>query len=104
MIQQQTILRLPTTPAQRNLCAFVYSAVQKEICQHWRVIASLKAAPGGVVKGDVVRAVVVRSAKGVRRKICTYIALMKMRLLSLRDKNPKGTRISTGRETSYKDL
>ena len=54
-----------------------------------------KAAPGGVVKkGDVVKAVIVRSAKGVRRNDGTYIRFDENAAVIIKDdKNPKGTRI-----------
>ena len=54
-----------------------------------------KAAPGGVVKkGDVVKAVVVRSASGVRREDGTYIRFDENAAVIIKeDKNPKGTRI-----------
>ena len=54
-----------------------------------------KAAPGGVVKkGDVVKAVVVRSASGVRRDDGTYIRFDENAAVIIKeDKNPKGTRI-----------
>ena len=60
------------------------------------VVASVKkAAPGGVVKkGDVVKAVIVRSAKGVRRDDGTYIRFDENAAVIIReDKNPRGTRI-----------
>ena len=60
------------------------------------IVASVKkAAPGGVVKkGDVVKAVVVRSAKGVRREDGTYIRFDENAAVIIKeDKNPKGTRI-----------
>ena len=54
-----------------------------------------KAAPGGVVKkGDVVKAVIVRSRTGVRRADGTYIRFDENAAVIIRDdKNPKGTRI-----------
>jgi len=54
-----------------------------------------KAAPGGVVKkGDVVKAVIVRSASGVRRKDGTYIRFDENAAVIIKeDKNPRGTRI-----------
>ena len=82
---------------------------QKEICQHWRCNRSSvkKAAPGGVVKkGDVVKAVVVRSAKGVRREDGTYIRFDENAAVIIKeDKNPKGTRIfgPVARELRDKD-
>ncbi|MCR4862703.1 MAG: 50S ribosomal protein L14, partial [Ruminococcus sp.] len=60
------------------------------------VVASVKkATPGGVVKkGDVVKAVIVRSAKGLRREDGTYIRFDENAAVIIKeDKNPKGTRI-----------
>ena len=60
------------------------------------VVASVKkAAPGGVVKkGDVVKAVVVRTVKGTRRKDGSYIRFDENAAVIIRDdKNPRGTRI-----------
>ena len=54
-----------------------------------------KAAPGGVVKkGDVVKAVIVRSVKGLRRADGSYIKFDENAAVIIgEDKNPKGTRI-----------
>ena len=54
-----------------------------------------KAAPGGMVKkGDVVKAVIVRSVKGVRRADGTYIKFDENAAVIIKeDKNPRGTRI-----------
>ena len=73
------------------------------------IVASVKkAAPGGVVKkGDVVRAVVVRSAKGVRREDGTYIRFDENAAVIVKeDKNPRGTRIfgPVARELREKDF
>ncbi len=62
------------------------------------VVASVrKAAPGGSVKkGDVVKAVIVRTSKGVRRADGTYVRFDEnaaVLINSAEDKNPKGTRI-----------
>ena len=60
------------------------------------VVASVKkATPGGVVKkGEVVKAVIVRSVKGLRRADGTYIKFDENAAVIIRDdKNPKGTRI-----------
>ena len=60
------------------------------------VVASVKkAAPGGVVKkGDVVKAVIVRTSSGVRREDGTYIRFDENAAVIIRDdKNPRGTRI-----------
>ncbi|MBQ6092274.1 MAG: 50S ribosomal protein L14, partial [Clostridia bacterium] len=64
-------------------------------------------APGGVVKkGEVVKAVVVRSATGVRREDGTYIRFDENAAVIIRDdKNPRGTRIfgPVARELREKD-
>ena len=59
------------------------------------VCAVKKAAPGGQVKkGDVVKAVVVRSVKGVRRNDGSYIKFDENAAVIIKeDKNPTGTRI-----------
>ena len=60
------------------------------------IVATVKeATPGGVVKkGDVVKAVIVRSAKGLRREDGTYIRFDENAAVIIRDdKNPRGTRI-----------
>ena len=72
------------------------------------VVASVKkATPGGVVKkGDVVKAVIVRSAKGLRREDGTYIRFDENAAVIIKeDKNPKGTRIfgPVARELRDKD-
>ena len=72
------------------------------------MVASVKkATPGGVVKkGDVVKAVIVRSAKGVRREDGTYIRFDENAAVIIReDKNPRGTRIfgPVARELRDKD-
>ena len=73
------------------------------------IVASVrKAAPGGTVKkGDVVRAVIVRSAKGVRRNDGTYVRFDENAAVIIReDKNPRGTRIfgPVARELREKDF
>ena len=72
------------------------------------VVASVKkATPGGVVKkGEVVKAVIVRTASGVRRDDGTYIRFDENAAVIIReDKNPKGTRIfgPVARELRDKD-
>ncbi|WP_143440902.1 50S ribosomal protein L14, partial [Klebsiella pneumoniae] len=60
------------------------------------IVASVKdATPGGVVmKGDVVKAVVVRTVKGARRKDGSYIRFDENAAVILKDdNNPRGTRI-----------
>ncbi len=72
------------------------------------VVASVrKAAPGGTVKkGDVVKAVIVRSARGVRRADGTYVRFDENAAALIReDGNPAGTRIfgPVARELRDKD-
>ena len=72
------------------------------------VVASVrKAAPGGQVKkGEVVKAVVVRSARGVRRADGSYVRFDDNAAVLIReDKNPRGTRIfgPVARELRDKD-
>ena len=60
------------------------------------IVATVKqATPGGVVKkGDVVKAVVVRTVKGARRKDGSYIKFDENAAVIIKeDKNPRGTRI-----------
>jgi large subunit ribosomal protein L14 len=60
------------------------------------IVASVKSAtPGGVVKkGDVVKAVIVRSVKGMRRADGSYIRFDENAAVIIKDdKTPKGTRI-----------
>ena len=60
------------------------------------IVASVrKSAPGGQVKkGEVVKAVIVRSAKGVRRADGTYVRFDDNAAVLIKDdKNPRGTRI-----------
>ena len=72
------------------------------------IVASVrKAAPGGVVKkGEVVKAVIVRSAQGVRRADGSYVKFDDNAAVIIRDdKNPRGTRIfgPVARELRDKD-
>ena len=72
------------------------------------IVASVrKAAPGGTVKkGDVVKAVIVRSKRGVRREDGTYVRFDENAAVIIKeDRNPKGTRIfgPVARELREKD-
>ncbi len=72
------------------------------------IVASVrKAAPGGQVKkGDVVKAVIVRSTRGVRRADGSYVRFDDNAAVLIRDdKNPRGTRIfgPVARELRDKD-
>ena len=73
------------------------------------IVASVrKAAPGGVVKkGDVVKAVIVRSKRGVRREDGSYVRFDENAAVIIKeDRNPKGTRIfgPVARELREKDF
>ena len=73
------------------------------------IVASVrKTQPGSAVKkGDVVKAVIVRSAKGVRRADGTYVRFDENAAVLIRDdKNPRGTRIfgPVARELRDKDF
>ena len=77
MIQQQTLLKVAdNTGAKELMCIRVLGGTGRKYANIGDVVVASvkKATPGGVVKkGDVVKAVIVRSAKGVRRDDGTYI-------------------------------
>ena len=107
MIQQQTLLKVAdNTGAKELMCIRVLGGTRRRNA-NIGVASVKKAAPGGVVKkGDVVKAVVVRSAKGVRREDGTYIRFDENAAVIIKeDKNPKGTRIfgPVARELRDKD-
>lgn len=98
MIQQETRLRVAdNTGAKELLCIRVLGGSSKKYANIGDVIVASvkKATPGGVVKkGDVVKAVVVRSVKGVRRADGSYIKFDDNAAVIIKpDKNPAGTRI-----------
>ncbi len=73
------------------------------------IVASVrKAAPGGTVKkGDVVKAVIVRSKRGLRREDGTYVRFDENAAVIIKeDRNPRGTRIfgPVARELREKDF
>ena len=73
------------------------------------IVASVrKAAPGGTVKkGDVVKAVIVRTKRGIRREDGTYVRFDENAAVIIKeDKNPRGTRIfgPVARELREKDF
>ena len=97
MIQQQTYLKVAdNTGAKEIMCIRVLGGSGRRYANIGDVIVASvkKAAPGGVVKkGDVVKAVVVRSVKGVRRDDGTYIRFDENAAVIIKeDKTPKGTR------------
>ena len=98
MVQQESRLKVAdNTGAKELLCIRVMGGSTRRYAQIGDVIvASVKdATPGGVVKkGDVVKAVVVRSVKGARRKDGSYIKFDENAAVIIgEDKSPKGTRI-----------
>ena len=98
MIQQESRLRVAdNTGAKEILCIRVMGGSTRRYANIGDVIvASVKdATPGGVVKkGDVVKAVVVRTVKGVRRKDGSYIKLMRMQLSSSKMTKHQGELVS----------
>lgn len=98
MIQVQTVLKsADNTGARRLMCIKVLGGSWRKSANIGDVIVcSVKeATPGGVVKkGEVVRAVIVRTKKGVRRPDGSYIKFDENAAVIIRDdKNPRGTRI-----------
>ena len=98
MIQQQTLLKVAdNTGAKELMCIRVLGGSRRKYANIGDVVVASvkKATPGGVVKkGDVVKAVIVRSVKGLRRADGTYIKFDENAAVIIRDdKNPRGTRI-----------
>ena len=98
MIQQQTLLKVAdNTGAKELMCIRVLGGSKRRYAAIGDVVVASvkKSTPGGVVKkGDVVKAVVVRSVSGVRRSDGTYIKFDENAAVIIRDdKNPRGTRI-----------
>ena len=98
MIQQQSLMKVAdNTGAKELMCIRVLGGTGRRYAGIGDVVvcAVKKAAPGGVVKkGDVVKAVVVRTAKGLRRADGSYIKFDETAAFIINeDKNPKGTRI-----------
>ena len=110
MIQQQTVLKVAdNTGAKEIMCIRVLGGTARRYANIGDVIVACvkKAAPGGVVKkGEVVKAVVVRSKKGLKRADGSYIKFDENSAVIIKeDKNPKGTRIygPVARELREKD-
>ena len=111
MIQQQTYLKVAdNTGAKELMCIRVLGGSGRRYANIGDVVVASvkKATPCGTVKqGDVVKAVVVRSCKGVRRDDGTYIRFDENAAVIIKeDKNPKGTRIfgPVARELREKDF
>ena len=111
MIQQETFLKVAdNTGAKEIKCIRVLGGSSRKYGNIGDVIVASvrKATPGGTVKkGEVVKAVIVRSAKGVRREDGTYVRFDENAAVLIKDdKNPSGTRIfgPVARELREKDF
>ena len=110
MIQQETFLKVAdNTGAKEIKCIRVLGGSKRRFGNIGDVIVASvrKSTPGGTVKkGEVVKAVIVRSAKGVRRNDGTYVRFDENAAVLIKDdKNPRGTRIfgPVARELRDKD-
>ena len=111
MIQQQTLMKVAdNTGAKELMCIRVIGGTARRYANIGDIVicAVKKATPGGVVKkGEVVKAVIVRSAKGVRREDGTYVRFDENAAVLIKDdKNRSGTRIfgPVARELREKDF
>ncbi len=110
MIQQETYLKVADNTGAKEIKTIrVLGGSKRKYGNIGDVIVASvrKAAPGGTVKkGEVVRAVIVRSAKGVHRADGTYVRFDENAAVLIKeDKNPRGTRIfgPVARELRDKD-
>ena len=110
MIQQQTLMKVAdNTGAKELMCIRVLGGTGRRYANIGDVVVACvkKASPGGVVKkGDVVKAVIVRSAKGMKRADGSYIKFDENAAVIIKeDKTPRGTRIfgPVARELREKD-
>ena len=110
MIQQESFLKVAdNTGAKEIKCIRVLGGAKRKYGNIGDVVVASvrKAAPNGTVKkGEVVKAVIVRSAKGVRRNDGTYVRFDENAAVLIKDdKNPRGTRIfgPVARELRDKD-
>ena len=98
MIQQQSLMKVAdNTGAKELMCIRVLGGTGRRYANIGDVVvcAVKKASPGGVVKkGEVVKAVIVRSRKGLRRGDGSYIKFDENAAVIINDqKLPRGTRI-----------
>ncbi|HIR65199.1 MAG TPA: 50S ribosomal protein L14 [Candidatus Faecousia faecigallinarum] len=110
MIQQESYLKVAdNTGAKEIHCIRVLGGSKRKYGNIGDVIVASvrKASPGGTVKkGEVVKAVIVRSKRGVRREDGTYVRFDENAAVLIKeDKNPRGTRIfgPVARELREKD-
>ena len=111
MVQMESYLKVAdNTGAKEIHCIRVLGGSKRKYGNIGDVIVASvrKAAPGGTVKkGDVVKAVIVRSKRGLRREDGTYVRFDENAAVIIKvDKNPKGTRIfgPVARELRDKDF
>ena len=111
MIQQESRMKVAdNTGAKELLCIRVLGGTGRRYANIGDVVvcAVKKAAPGGVVKkGDVVKAVIVRSAHGMKRADGSYIKFDENAAVIIKEDNtPRGTRIfgPVARELREKDF
>ena len=110
MIQEESYLKVAdNTGAKEIHCIRVLGGSKRKYGNIGDVIVASvrKAAPGGTVKkGEVVKAVIVRTKRGVRREDGSYVRFDENAAVIIRDdKNPRGTRIfgPVARELREKD-
>ena len=110
MIQQQSLMKVAdNTGAKELMCIRVLGGSGRRYANIGDVVVAAvkKAAPGGMVKkGEVVKAVIVRSVHGLKRADGSYIKFDENAAVVIReDKTPKGTRIfgPVARELREKD-
>lgn len=110
MIQQESYLKVAdNTGAKEIKCIRVMGGSSRRYGNIGDVIVASvrKAAPGGTVKkGEIVKAVIVRTVRGVRRADGTYVRFDENAAVLIKDdKNPRGTRIfgPVARELRDKD-
>ena len=111
MIQQESYLKVAdNTGAKEIHCIRVLGGSKRKYGNIGDIIVASvrKAAPGGTVKkGDVVKAVIVRTKRGVRREDGSYVRFDENAAVIIKeDKNPRGTRIfgPVARELREKDF
>ena len=111
MVQMESYLKVAdNTGAKEIHCIRVLGGSKRKYGNIGDVIVASvrKANPGGTVKkGDVVKAVIVRTKRGVRREDGTYVRFDENAAVIIKeDKNPKGTRIfgPVARELREKDF
>ena len=110
MIQEESYLKVAdNTGAKEIHCIRVLGGSKRKYGNIGDVIVASvrKATPGGTVKkGEVVKAVIVRSKRGVRREDGSYVRFDEHAAVIIKeDKNPRGTRIfgPVARELREKD-